>query len=53
MVAYDRFYKGDIADEIVRAVQEEGGLFTKADLANWQVKIEEPYSTNYRGYDGL
>ena len=51
MVAYDRFYKGDIADEIVRAVQEEGGLFTKADLANWQVKIEEPYSTNYRGYE--
>jgi gamma-glutamyltranspeptidase/glutathione hydrolase len=51
MAAYDRFYKGDIADEIVRAVQEEGGLFTKADLANWQVKIEEPYSTNYRGYE--
>jgi gamma-glutamyltranspeptidase/glutathione hydrolase len=49
--AYDRFYKGDIADEIVRAVQEEGGLFTKADLANWQVKIEEPLTTNYRGID--
>jgi gamma-glutamyltranspeptidase/glutathione hydrolase len=51
MAAYDRFYKGDIADEIVRAVQEEGGLFTKADLANWQVQIEEPYSTTYRGYE--
>ena len=49
--AYDRFYKGDIADEIVRGVQEDGGLFTKADLANWKVLIEEPYSTNYRGYD--
>jgi len=49
--AYDRFYKGDIADEIVRGMQEQGGLFTKADLANWQVKIEEPYSTNYRGVD--
>lgn len=49
--AYDRFYKGDIADEIVRAVQEEGGLFTKADLANWKVHIEEPYATNYRGID--
>lgn len=49
--AYDRFYKGDIADEIVRGMQEQGGLFTKADLANWQVKIEEPYSTNYRGID--
>ncbi len=49
--AYDRFYKGDIADEIVRGVQEQGGLFTKADLANWKVMIEEPYSTNYRGID--
>jgi gamma-glutamyltranspeptidase/glutathione hydrolase len=48
--AYDRFYKGDIADEIVRSVQEQGGLFTKADLANWKVRIEEPYSTTYRGY---
>jgi gamma-glutamyltranspeptidase/glutathione hydrolase len=49
--AYDRFYKGDIAEEIVRSVQEIGGLFTKADLANWKVGIEEPLSTNYRGID--
>ena len=48
--AYQRFYTGDIADEIVRGVQEEGGLFTKADLANWKVKIEEPLATTYRGY---
>src|ERR1043165_7446282 len=31
--AYDRFYKGDIAREIVRGVQEQGGLFTLDDLA--------------------
>ncbi|MBX3131825.1 MAG: gamma-glutamyltransferase [Gemmatimonadaceae bacterium] len=49
MAAYDRFYRGDIAEEIVRAVQEEGGLFTREDLANWRVKIEEPLSTTYRG----
>jgi gamma-glutamyltranspeptidase/glutathione hydrolase len=49
--AYDRFYKGDIADEIVRGTQEMGGLFTKADLANWKVGIEEPLSTNYRGIE--
>ncbi|MFN0097313.1 MAG: gamma-glutamyltransferase family protein [Gemmatimonadaceae bacterium] len=49
--AYDRFYKGDIADEIVRGVQEQGGLFTKADLANYKVMIEEPYSTTYRGIE--
>lgn len=49
--AYNRFYTGDIADEIVRGVREEGGLFTKQDLAAWKVKIEEPYSTTYRGVE--
>jgi gamma-glutamyltranspeptidase/glutathione hydrolase len=47
--AYDRFYKGDIAREIVRGVREDGGLFTLEDLANWKVKIEEPLSTTYKG----
>ncbi len=49
--AYDRFYSGDIAEEIVRATREAGGLFTMDDLANWQVRLEEPVSTNYRGID--
>ncbi|HXU12298.1 MAG TPA: gamma-glutamyltransferase [Candidatus Binatia bacterium] len=47
--AYDRFYKGDIARELVRGVQEEGGLITLQDLADWKVKIEEPLSTDYKG----
>src|SRR5512138_3185336 len=47
--AYDRFYKGDIAQEIVRGVREDGGLFTMQDLASWRVKIEEPLSTTYKG----
>jgi gamma-glutamyltranspeptidase/glutathione hydrolase len=51
MAAFERFYKGDIADELVRSVREQGGLFTKADLANWKVHIETPVSTNYRGVD--
>ncbi|HKP30200.1 MAG TPA: gamma-glutamyltransferase [Gemmatimonadales bacterium] len=46
--AYDRFYRGDIAQEIARSVQEQGGLITVADLANWKVKIEEPVSTTYK-----
>ncbi|HEY9480473.1 MAG TPA: gamma-glutamyltransferase [Gemmatimonadaceae bacterium] len=49
MAAYDRFYKGDIAREIVRGMREEGGLFTMEDLANWKVHIEEPLSTTYKG----
>lgn len=49
--AYDRFYKGDIAAEIARGTQEQGGLITAQDLANWKVKIEEPLSVSYKGID--
>ena len=51
MAAYDRFYKGDIAQELVRGTQEEGGLITMQDLANWKVHIEEPTKTTYKGID--
>ncbi|MGH8166364.1 MAG: gamma-glutamyltransferase family protein, partial [Woeseiaceae bacterium] len=51
MAAYDRFYRGDIAEELVRATQAAGGLITLEDLDRWQVYIEEPVVTNYRGID--
>jgi gamma-glutamyltranspeptidase/glutathione hydrolase len=51
LAAYDRFYRGDIADELVRGTQEQGGLITKDDLARWTVKLEEPVRTTYRGID--
>ncbi len=51
MAAYDRFYRGDIAEEFVRGAQEQGGLITNEDLANWRVEFEEPVHTNYRGID--
>ncbi len=49
--AFDRFYKGDIAQEFCRASQEMGGLHTPADLAAWKVKIEEPVVTTYKGIE--
>ena len=49
--AFDRFYKGDIAQEIVRGMREDGGLFTAEDLASWRVKLEEPLSTTYKGVE--
>ncbi len=49
--AYDRFYRGDIAEEIVRSSSEYGGLITMEDLDKWQVYIEEPVMTNYKGID--
>jgi gamma-glutamyltranspeptidase/glutathione hydrolase len=49
--AYDRFYRGDIARELVRGMQEEGGLITLEDLARWKVKVEEPVKTTYKGVE--
>jgi gamma-glutamyltranspeptidase/glutathione hydrolase len=49
--AYDRFYKGDIAEEFARGCQEMGGLITKEDLANWKVYLEKPVKTSYKGLD--
>jgi gamma-glutamyltranspeptidase/glutathione hydrolase len=49
--AYDRFYRGDIAEELVRSTQEQGGLITMQDLDQWQVHIEEPVKTTYRNIE--
>ena len=51
MAAYDRFYTGDIAKEFVRGCQEQGGLITMQDLANWKPIEEEPLTVNYKGID--
>jgi gamma-glutamyltranspeptidase/glutathione hydrolase len=51
MAAYDRFYKGDIAQEFVRGCQEQGGLITMKDLANWKPIEESALSVNYKGID--
>jgi gamma-glutamyltranspeptidase/glutathione hydrolase len=49
--AYERFYRGDIAQEFARGAQQAGGLITAEDLANWEVKIEEPVMTTYKGIE--
>ncbi len=51
MAAYDRFYRGDIAREIVQSVKAQGGLFELSDLDRWRVKLEEPVSTTYKGVE--
>jgi gamma-glutamyltranspeptidase / glutathione hydrolase len=51
MAAYDRFYRGDIAEALVAATQAGGGLFTMEDLDRWQVHVDEAVTTNYRGVD--
>ncbi|HOL70558.1 MAG TPA: gamma-glutamyltransferase [Bryobacteraceae bacterium] len=48
--ARDRFYKGDIAREMARFSEENGGLFRYEDFAEYTAKIEEPVFVDYRGY---
>src|SRR5437660_3882716 len=48
--ARDRFYKGDIARELAKFSEENGGLFRYEDFAGYKAKVEEPVSINYRGY---
>lgn len=49
--ARDRFYRGDIAERMVRFSQSQGGWLTMEDLAEFHVGIEEPVKTTYRGYE--
>ena len=59
--ARDAFYKGEIAETIVRFIQdhavadasgtEHRGLLTYEDMVGWEARFEEPVSVNYRGLD--
>jgi gamma-glutamyltranspeptidase/glutathione hydrolase len=46
----DRFYRGDIADDLEKWYIEMGGFLRKNDLAAHVTRIEDPVSINYRGY---
>ena len=48
--ARDRFYKGDIAKEMVAFLQKHQAPFDASDFAEYFARIEEPASTTYRGY---
>lgn len=49
--ARDRFYKGDIAEQIAAFFHENGGFLTFDDLKDFRVDIDTPVRVNYRGYD--
>jgi gamma-glutamyltranspeptidase/glutathione hydrolase len=48
--ARDRFYKGDIAREMVAFLQKHDAPFDYPDFAEFYARIEEPAKTTYRGY---
>ena len=49
--AFDRFYKGDIAQEFDHFFRANGGVMRASDLAAYEPKWEEPLHTTYRGFD--
>jgi gamma-glutamyltranspeptidase/glutathione hydrolase len=44
------FYRGSIADLIVREMERGGGMVTKQDLAGYRPKWRDPIRITYRGY---
>ena len=48
--ARDRFYKGDIAREMVAFLRQHDAPFDESDFADYFARIEEPAHTTYRGY---
>jgi len=51
LAAYELFYRGELARELVAAARAEGALWTTDDLARWEVKLEPTVRTTYRGYE--
>jgi gamma-glutamyltranspeptidase/glutathione hydrolase len=51
IAARDRFYKGDIADDMVAFLKAHGAPFDKSDFAEFFAKVEAPAMTTYRGYE--
>ena len=45
------FYEGPVADKLVKAVREAGGIMTLEDLKSYQPVIRTPVHGSYRGYD--
>lgn len=44
------FYRGEIATKLVKASQEQGGILSLEDFANYTISEQEPIHCNYRGY---
>jgi gamma-glutamyltranspeptidase/glutathione hydrolase len=45
------FYAGPIAQHLVKAARDAGGLLSEDDLKSYRSRVEEPVHTTYRGYE--
>ena len=49
--AREAFYRGPIAETIVRCAQSVGGLFSAEDMASYQAGFDEPLKTDFMGFE--
>lgn len=47
------FYEGAISKKIIKAMDENGGFISAADLQNYRPRFAEPIQTSYRGFKVL
>ena len=47
----DGFYKGEVAEAIVKTLNKYDGLYTMEDLANYKPLVRQPVKGTYRGYE--
>ena len=45
----DGFYKGEVAEKIVLAMKQNGGMFSFKDLEEYKAKFSDPIVASYRG----
>jgi len=45
------FYNGVVARDIIKTINDAGGVMTAKDLKNYKVRWLEPLSTKFNGYD--
>ncbi|MEE3365527.1 MAG: gamma-glutamyltransferase family protein [Planctomycetota bacterium] len=43
------FYTGELGQRLADYIQEQGGLITREDMANYRPEWEDPIEVNYRG----
>ncbi|XP_062400990.1 glutathione hydrolase 7-like isoform X2 [Sardina pilchardus] len=46
----EEFYRGNVSEEIAVTVQANGGVLTRADLANYSSVLQEALTSQFKGY---
>ncbi|MCK9280322.1 MAG: gamma-glutamyltransferase [Melioribacteraceae bacterium] len=47
----DGFYKGEVANKLVKFINDNGGIISKEDLENYKVLEKTPITHDYKGFE--